>query len=94
VKIAEKSGLKARRSWGSDGRAMGYAKGVDVLVDEEIKIQCKKKKKLPQWLVVEEGVDYQVFQTDYKKPMIIIPVEEFFDLITLKNEAGRRYGKI
>jgi len=80
VKMAEKFGLKARRAWGSDGRAMGMAKGVDVLVDEDIRIQCKKKKKLPKWLVVEEGVDYQVFQTDYKKPQIIIPLEEFFRL--------------
>jgi hypothetical protein len=91
VKIAEKSGLKAKRTWGSDGRSIGLAKGVDILVDDDIKLQCKKKKKLPQWLITEEGVDYQVFQTDYKKPMIIIPVEEFFDLMLMVKEVHRRF---
>ena len=57
---------------------MGMAKGVDVLVEDRIKLQCKKKKKFPQWMIVEEGVDYQVVQTDYQKPMILMPLETYF----------------
>jgi hypothetical protein len=70
---------------------MGMSKGVDVLVEDDIKLQCKKKKKFPQWMIVEEGVDYQVVQTDYQKPMVIMPLEQYFETLLLVKEMKERY---
>ena len=60
---------------------MGLVEQVDVLLEGKIKLQCKMRKKFPQWMNVEEGVDYQVVQTDHKPPMIIMPIEEYYALL-------------
>ena len=79
--MAESYGLKAKRAWGSDGRSMGLHKDVDVLIEDTIKIQVKKRKKFPDWIGISDYVDYNVIQTDYKPPMIIIPLDEYLQLI-------------
>ena len=89
VKLAEKYGLKAKRAWGSDGRSMGLVEQVDVLLEGKIKLQCKMRKKFPQWMNVEEGVDYQVVQTDNKPPMIIMPIEEYLEMFLLAKGLRR-----
>ena len=81
VKMAQDFGFKARRAWGSDGRSMGLHKDVDVLIDERITLQCKKRKKLPDWMGVSDDVDYNIIQTDYKPPMILIPFEEYLRML-------------
>ena len=49
VNIAKKEGLSAKRAYASDGRSLGKSEVVDVIV-EDFTIQCKRKKKIAQWL--------------------------------------------
>jgi len=50
VKRLLKAGFKkVQRAWGSDGRSLGLQADVDVVADD-IKIQAKRRKSIPQWL--------------------------------------------
>jgi hypothetical protein len=77
-------GFQAQRAWGSDGRAMGLVQGVDILAHsktgESWRIQSKKKKQLPKWLEIPEGVDCVVFNTD-RGPLFVLKrfYDEFLD---------------
>jgi len=82
VKMMQAVGAKAVRAWGSDGRSLGLSQDVDVLMNDTVRFQCKMKKKFPKWIGVSETVDYNIIQTDHKPPQIIIPLEEWLELIT------------
>jgi len=88
VKLAEKKGLTAERTWGSDGRSRGLAKEVDVLVShdgQEIHyLQCKRAKKISKLYKPMEGIYGQVFREDRMEPMIMIRLDDYFNL--LKNQ--------
>jgi len=79
--------------WGSDGRSAGYVEGVDVVVEEET-YQAKKRKVFPKWMIVPEKVDYQVVQTDRKPPMLIMPIEKYFELLSYINFLEGKNDKI
>ena len=84
--MAEAAGLEAKRAWGSDGRSLGLTQDVDVLINGELKIQCKMKKQFPKWIGVSDDVDYNVIQTDREEPLIIVPLEEFLELWAIMKE--------
>lgn len=85
VKAFEAARYKARRAWGSDGRSMGLAEDIDVWVtfdgkrfrDVNIKIQCKRKKKLPDWLGFSDNVDAVVVREDRGQLFIIMKLEDY-----------------
>ena len=63
VKKLEESGFKnVKRSWGSDGRSLGEASDVDIVADD-IKIQAKRRKSIPQWLSLG-NCDVVMFRED------------------------------
>ena len=72
--------MQARRTWGSDGRSLGLNKDVDIVTSEGITFQVKKKKDFPKWIGVNGNTNYNIIQTDYKPPLIIIPLEEWLEL--------------
>ena len=51
VEHAQKFDLKAERTWGSDGRSRGLHQEVDMVLEDTIYIQCKKRKKLAEHLM-------------------------------------------
>lgn len=80
VKAFQRAGLEAQRAWGSDGRAMGQHQEVDVLVHNDLKLQCKRKKALPKYLGFTEHVDGVVFKEDRGKKYIMLELESFIDM--------------
>lgn len=85
VRLAEKYGLSAERTWGSDGRSRGLIKEVDVLVSADgvniISIQCKIAKKISAKYKPIEGIDAQVFREDRGQAMIMIRLTDFYKLL-------------
>tara|TARA_R100000734_G_C3290571_1_gene82435 strand:- start:411 stop:725 length:315 start_codon:yes stop_codon:yes gene_type:complete len=71
-------GMKAVRSWGSNGRAFGHHEEVDILINDEIKVQAKVRKALPKWIRPSENVDIQIIKEDRGK---IYVVQELNDWI-------------
>jgi len=78
VAAAKEAGLDAVRAWGSDGRALGEHPEVDVMIGTW-KVQCKRRKRLPQWLIPSEHVDIQVVRQDRGKPYVVMPLEVFLE---------------
>ena len=83
-------GIAAKRAWGSNGEAIGHHAEVDVLVsynlstkpasiNTEIKVQCKKKKKLPDWMGFSEHVDAVVVSENHGKRYIMIELDDFIE---------------
>lgn len=80
VKRAKELHMDAVRAYGSDGRSLGESEKVDVKVGKW-RIQAKKRKCLPAYLKIDEGVDAVVFSTDRKEPQVLITLEQFLTLI-------------
>lgn len=80
VAAAKEAGLDAVRAWGSDGRALGEHPEVDVMIGTW-KVQCKRRKRLPQWLTPSEHVDIQVVRQDRDKPYVVIDLKMFLAML-------------
>ena len=80
VQAAQANGINAIRAWGSDGRALGMHAEVDLIING-YRIQAKRRKQWPAWLVPNENVDVQAVRRDRGKPFIVMPLEMFLDLI-------------
>ena len=77
VNLVTELGIPAKRAWGSNGQAMGQHEEVDVLVDEEFKIEAKCRKKLASFLNPTEHVDAVVCKQDRGETLIIMSFEKF-----------------
>ncbi len=80
VAAAKAAGYDAVRAWGSDGRALGQHAEVDVMIGTW-KVQCKRRKRLPQWLKPSEHVDVQVVREDRGKPYAVVSLDLFLALL-------------
>ena len=89
VAAAKEAGLDAVRAWGSDGRALGEHPEVDVMIGSWT-VQCKRRKRLPQWLTPSEHVDIQVVRQDRDKPYVVISLERFLEMM----DAIERYSPV
>ena len=63
VSIAESCGLRAKRAWSSDGRSLGLASDVDVVVEGR-PIQAKRRKTLAAYLQIPESCEAVAFRQD------------------------------
>lgn len=92
VKAFASACIKADRMWGSNGNARGYHAEVDIIIPKwwvsnncnsditgEIKLQAKKKKKLPDWLGFTEHVDGVITSCDYGKKYIMFELNDFIN---------------
>ena len=89
VQLARLVGLKAERAWGSNGKALGHHEEVDVLIERHIKIQCKRRKRLPVWLIPNENVNVQAVRADKQGAYIVLPVWEYLNLLRIANETNK-----
>lgn len=83
VNAAKEEGLSAKRAYASDGRSLGKSEVVDVIV-EDFTIQCKRKKKIAQWLYPDyhgDDVDLVVTRMDRKEALVVMPYKKFIELI-------------
>ena len=93
VKIFEEYGWKARRAWGSNGRALGYDEEVDVAAKHqmlnpdgadmpEIRIQVKARKQLAKYIKPNtDVVDWQVLKEDRQDPLVVLPLHDLLSII-------------
>jgi hypothetical protein len=83
VKAVELHDIKAVRAWGSNGASIGQHPEVDLLIDDDIKVQAKVRKALPKWIKPSEHVDIQVIKEDRGKMYV---VQELNDWLVDKKE--------
>jgi len=80
VKFATESGIKAERAYASNGKALGCAESVDVLIGTW-KVQAKRRKTLPEYLQISDGCDCIAFRQDNGEPMVLITLWQLLDII-------------
>ena len=84
VHAAQDAGLSAERAYASDGRALGEAETVDVMIragDEPIRIQAKRRKKIAKYLTPPEGADVTVIREDRADALAVVPLALLLDLL-------------
>tara|TARA_R100000329_G_C7544052_1_gene192109 strand:+ start:320 stop:634 length:315 start_codon:yes stop_codon:yes gene_type:complete len=85
VNKLKESGIKAKRSWGSDGRSMGMAEEVDVVIEHnnrKLACQVKARKKLSKVVRPNtEVIDCQVIKEDRGKIFFVITIDTFINLL-------------
>ena len=77
VSICEQHDIPAKRSWGSNGMSLGLHEEVDVLIDKEIKVQAKVRKRIAEWLQPSQEVDLQVVKQDRGDVMVIMRFDDW-----------------
>ena len=77
VDKAKSYGVDGERAWGSNGRSLGMHEEVDVLLEGDLRIQAKCRKKIAEWLKPSEVVDAVVVKEDRGETYIIIRYDEF-----------------
>ena len=82
VKAVELHDIKCVRSWGSNGRAFGHHEEVDILINDDIKVQAKIRKALPKWIKPSEHVDITIIREDRGKCYVM---QELNDWLLDKN---------
>ena len=83
VEICELHDVKAVRAWGSNGLALGQHPECDVLINDEIKVQAKCRKKLAAHIQPNENVDVQIIKQD-RGPILV--VQELNDWLLMLKE--------
>ena len=78
VNEAKKRGLIAERAYASNGRALGEAEQVDVII-QGMRIQAKRRKSLAAYLQIPRGVDAVVFREDRGDTYVLLRWEDLLD---------------
>lgn len=84
VNDAKEKGLLAERAFASNGKALGEVEEVDLIV-EGCRIQAKRRKHLPKYLALNNGVDAVVFRQDNDKSYALVRWEDLTDKIKETN---------
>ena len=84
VEAIELHDIKAVRAWGSNGKAFGHHEEVDILINDEIKVQAKVRKALPKWIAPSEHVDVQIIKENRGKIFVVQELNDW--LINIKEK--------
>jgi len=93
VTDALEKGLKAKRTWGSDGRSMGLSEIVDVVIfhgennehvhdESRSDFQCKHFKTLPKYLNLPVDLSGIIMKEDNKPAVVTIRLSWLLDLLS------------
>ncbi len=80
VNQAREFGLKSVRAYASNGISLGEAEDVDIKI-ERIKGQCKRRKRIAQWLKPPESCDIALVREDRGETYVIIEYENFLEIM-------------
>lgn len=80
VKKARDAGFRAERAWGSNGRALGEAETVDVLIND-IRVQAKRRKSIAAYFNIPPGADIVVVKQDRRELLAVIPFDMLLRLM-------------
>ena len=78
VKQAIAAGLSAERAYASNGRALGEAETVDLLIDG-VRVQAKRRKKIAHYLHVPDGANASLFREDRGISYIMFRWEDWLE---------------
>tara|TARA_R100000458_G_scaffold15941_1_gene13627 strand:+ start:3264 stop:3602 length:339 start_codon:yes stop_codon:yes gene_type:complete len=89
VNIAEQHGFNSKRAWGSDGRSLGLSPEVDIVINylldestsKEMKVQCKVRKSIAQYLLPPEDCDITLLKEDRGEIYATIRYKDLLELI-------------
>jgi Holliday junction resolvase len=85
VEAAKEAGLTAERAYASNGRSLGEAEAVDVLIrtpdGTPWRVQAKRRKAVAQYLTPPDGADVTMVRADYADTLVVVPLDLFFDLL-------------
>ena len=91
VNQAKKFGLKSIRAYASNGISIGEAEDVDVKI-ENLKGQCKRRKRIAQWLKPPASCDIALVREDRGETYVIIEYSDFLEIVAymkdLRNNGG------
>jgi hypothetical protein len=82
-------GVYAERAWMSDGRSLGEASDVDVIVAGPAgswKLQCKRRKSIAKYLTPPASCDATVIREDYGDALAVVPLPMLLDLLCTTTE--------
>ena len=94
VNTAKEYCIKAKRAWGSDGRSMGFEEDVDMLIDGNIKAQCKIRKKLAKWVLPPESCNIAIVREDRGNTYITMEYDEYLSMLRVIKNARDIVGDI
>ncbi len=86
VNITKDEGIPAKRAYGSNGQALGCHEEVDVLINDTIKVQCKTRKRIANWMIPSEHVDIQLIKEDRGIPYVVLSYDDYLELIKKVNK--------
>jgi hypothetical protein len=90
VQQAQAAGVEAYRCWGSDGRSRGLVKDVDLVLAGSVKLQAKRKTKLPGWLGLTDGIDGVVLRQDHGESVVVLRWADYLALLSRPSRSDRR----
>ena len=86
VQHASDAGLDAERAYASNGRALGEAEAVDVLVTApdgtRWRAQCKRRKSVASYLNPPDGADLTIIREDHGEALAVLPWDRLLDLLS------------
>ena len=90
MECCQANDVPAVRAWGSNGRSIGHHEEVDVLIDNQIRVQAKVRAKLPAYILPTDEVDIQVIQQDRGEPLVVIRLSDWLtDYRTIMELSNR-----
>ena len=85
VNQAKDFNLEAVRAYASNGMSLGEAEDVDVKI-ENLKGQCKRRKRIAQWLKPPESCDIALVREDRGETYVIIEYDNFLEIVAYMKE--------
>jgi len=93
VNLIQDSGMQAKRAYASNGESLGYHAEVDLIFgDENYKVQAKRRKKIADYLMVNENVDFVVFRQDRGDSMVLMDFYYLLDILKALQNARATDG--
>lgn len=79
-------GIKAERTYGSNGASRGLPSDVDIIIEGDTYLQSKVKKKLPAYLHLPDHLYAHVLMEDRKEPLVVLRLSSVIDLMRKDND--------
>ena len=93
VNQAKEVGINAIRAYASNGMSLGEAEDVDVKI-ENLKGQCKRRKRIAKWLKPPESCDIALVREDRGETYVIIEYGNFLEIVAYMKELRNNGGTV
>lgn len=78
VNKAKDKGLIAERAYASNGKSLGEAETVDLTING-LRVQAKRRKKIADYLIIEEDFDAVIFRQDRGETLVLLRFDDLLD---------------